>query len=37
MYLYRVYPEAIAVFTSNIHGMYFNPFLLYPYYFAYLS
>jgi ABC-type transport system substrate-binding protein len=37
MYLYTVYPEAIAVFTSNVQGVYFNPFLLYPYYFAYLS
>ena len=37
MYLYTIYPEAIAVFTSNIQGVYFNPFLLYLYYFAYLS
>lgn len=37
MYLYTVYPEAIAVATSNIQGVYFNPFLLYGYFFAYLS
>ncbi len=37
MYLYTVYPEAFAVFTSNVKGVYFNPFLLFPYYFAYLS
>lgn len=37
MYLYTIYPEAFAVFTSNVQGVYFNPFLLYPYYFAYLS
>ena len=30
MYLYTIYPEAFAVFTSNIQGVYFNPFLLYP-------
>ena len=37
MYLFTIYPEAFAVFTSNVQGVYFNPFLLYPYYFAYLS
>jgi ABC-type transport system substrate-binding protein len=37
MYLWTVYPTAFEVFTSNIKGVYFNPVLLYGYYFAYLS
>jgi ABC-type transport system substrate-binding protein len=37
MYLWTVYPTAFTVFTSNIKGVYFNPALLFPYYFAYLS
>jgi hypothetical protein len=37
MYLWTVYPTAFEVFTSNIKGVYFNPILLFGYYFAYLS
>jgi hypothetical protein len=37
MYLWTVYPTAFEVFTSNVKGVYFNPVLLYGYYFAYLS
>jgi hypothetical protein len=37
MYLWTVYPTAFEVFTSNVKGVYFNPVLLFGYYFAYLS
>jgi len=37
MYLWTIYPTAFEVFTSNVKGVYFNPVLLFGYYFAYLS